>query len=50
MFSLNNEECKIWLNMIIKLDKYFLLFENIEEIKRNIVDILKSSDNYEIKI
>ena len=36
--------------MIIKLDKYFLLFENIEEIKRNIVDILKSSDNYEIKI
>lgn len=35
---------------IIKLDKYFLLFENIEEIKNNIVDILKSKENYEIKI
>ena len=35
---------------IIKLDKYFMLFENIEEIKNNIVDILKSSENYAIKI
>ena len=27
-----------------------MLFENIEEIKNNIVDILKSSENYAIKI
>ena len=32
-----------------KLDKYFLLFENIEEIKNNIIEILKAKD-LEIKI
>ena len=37
-------------NNIINLDKYFLHFENIEEIKNNIVDILKSKEGYEIKI
>ena len=35
---------------IYKINRYFLIFETIEEIKNNIVDILKVKENYEIKI
>ena len=34
---------------IIKLDKYFLLFENIGELQTNIIDILNTKENYEIR-
>ena len=35
---------------IYKLDKYFMIFENIEEIKNNIIEILKEKESVEMKL
>ena len=34
---------------IYKLDRYFLVYETLEEIKDNIIETLKDQDNFEIK-
>ena len=38
------------INNIYKLDRYFMVFESIEEIKQNINELLKEKDCFEIKI
>ena len=35
---------------IYKLDRYFMVFENIEEIKNNIIEILKEKESVEMKL